>query len=81
MKLIGDFFFDNNKLICKIGHRSRCVWRFMLYFLKDRYNVTVFEKKKTPGDSLKCCRINGSLSYTMVGHVFNSKHSDVLDWF
>lgn len=51
------------------------------HFLKDRYNVTVFEKEKTPGGLIKCCRINGSLFHTCSGHVFNSKHSDVLDWF
>lgn len=51
------------------------------HFLKDRYNVTVFEKEKTPGGLIKCCRINGSLFHTCGGHVFNSKHSDVLDWF
>lgn len=49
------------------------------HFLKDRYNVTVFEKEKTPGGLIKCCRINGSLFHTCGGHVFNSKHSDVLD--
>lgn len=38
-------------------------------------------KKKTPGGLIKCCRINGSLFHTCGGHVFNSKHSDVLDWF
>lgn len=25
------------------------------HFLKDRYNVTVFEKEKTPGGLIKCC--------------------------
>lgn len=37
------------------------------HFLKDRYNVTVFEKEKTPGGLIKCCRINGSLFILVVG--------------
>lgn len=36
------------------------------HFLKDRYNVTVFEKEKTPGGLIKCCRINGSLFHILV---------------
>lgn len=51
------------------------------HFLKDRYEITVFEKEKTPGGLIKCCRINGSLFHTCGGHVFNSKRSEVLDWF
>lgn len=51
------------------------------HFLKDRYEITVFEREKTPGGLIKCCRINGSLFHTCGGHVFNSKRSEVLDWF
>lgn len=49
--------------------------------LKDRYDVTVFEKETTPGGLIRCERINGSLFHTCGGHVFNSKRKDVLDWF
>lgn len=51
------------------------------HFLKDRYNVTVFEKESAPGGLIKCRRINGSLFHMCGGHVFNSKRQDVLDWF
>lgn len=49
--------------------------------LKDRYDVTVYEKEDCPGGLIKCQRINGSLFHTCGGHVFNSKRQDVLDWF
>lgn len=51
------------------------------HFLRDRYDVTVFEKEDRPGGLIKCCRVNGSLFHTCGGHVFNSKRQDVLDWF
>lgn len=51
------------------------------HFLKDKYDVTVFEKENQPGGLIKCSRINGSLFHTCGGHVFNSKRQDVLDWF
>ena len=51
------------------------------HFLKDKYNVTVFEKESQPGGLIKCRRVNGSLFHTCGGHVFNSKRQDVLDWF
>lgn len=51
------------------------------HFLKDRYDVTVFEKEAVPGGLIKCRRVNGSLFHTCGGHVFNSKRQDVLDWF
>lgn len=51
------------------------------HFLKDKYNVTVFEKDSQPGGLIKCRRVNGSLFHTCGGHVFNSKRQDVLDWF
>lgn len=50
-------------------------------FLKDKYDVTVFEKDSNPGGLIKCRRVNGSLFHTCGGHVFNSKRQDVLDWF
>lgn len=51
------------------------------HFLKDRYDVTVFEKESMPGGLIKCRRVNGNLFHTCGGHVFNSKRQDVLDWF
>jgi protoporphyrinogen oxidase len=51
------------------------------HFLKDRYDVTVYEKEDCPGGLIKCRRVNGSLFHTCGGHVFNSKRADVLDWF
>lgn len=53
----------------------------MAHFLKERYEVTVFEKEECPGGLIKCRRVNGSLFHTCGGHVFNSKRQDVLDWF
>lgn len=51
------------------------------HFLKDRYQVTVYEKELTPGGLIRCKRVNGSLYHICGGHVFNSKRQDVLDWF
>ena len=51
------------------------------HFLKDRYELTVFEKEDSSGGLIKCRRVNGSLFHTCGGHVFNSKRQDVLDWF
>ncbi len=51
------------------------------HFLKERYNITVFEKESKPGGLIKCRRVNGNLFHTCGGHVFNSKRQDVLDWF
>ncbi len=49
--------------------------------LKDKYEVTVFEKENRPGGLIKCLRVNGCLFHICGGHVFNSKRQDVLDWF
>lgn len=51
------------------------------HFLKDRYDVTVFEKENRAGGLIRCRRVNGSLFHICGGHVFNSKRQDVLDWF
>lgn len=51
------------------------------HFLKNKYDVTIFEKDSKPGGLIKCQRINGNLFHTCGGHVFNSKRQDVLDWF
>lgn len=53
----------------------------MAHFLKDKYEVTIYEKDKTPGGLIKCRQVNGNLFHTCGGHVFNSKRQDVLDWF
>lgn len=51
------------------------------HFLKERYEVTVFEKEEQAGGLIKCRRIENSLFHICGGHVFNSKRKDVLDWF
>lgn len=49
------------------------------HFLKNRYEVTVFEKDSQSGGLIKCRRVQGNLFHTCGGHVFNSKRQDVLD--
>lgn len=49
--------------------------------LNKRNEVVLFEKDSSPGGLIKCKRVNGSLFHTCGGHVFNSKHQEVLDWF
>ena len=49
--------------------------------LKNDNKVTIFEKESTPGGLIRCKQIDGSLFHICGGHVFNSKHKDVLDWF
>ncbi len=49
--------------------------------LKDKYEVTIYEKENTPGGLIRCQRIEGSLFHICGGHVFNSKNQDVLKWF
>lgn len=50
--------------------------------LKERCDVTVFEKESTPGGLIRCKREeDGSLFHICGGHVFNTKRKDVLDWF
>lgn len=51
------------------------------HFLKDKYEVTVFEKENRPGGLIRCRRVNGNLFHICGGHVFNSKRQDVLNWF
>lgn len=36
------------------------------HFLKDRYEVTVFEKESQPGGLIKCRRVNGNLFILVV---------------
>lgn len=50
--------------------------------LKERYDVTLFEKETNPGGLIRCRReADGSLFHICGGHVFNTKHSHVLNWF
>ena len=49
--------------------------------LKERYDVTVFEREETPGGLIRCKKIDGSLFHLCGGHVFNSKREDILIWF
>lgn len=51
------------------------------HFLKNRYEIKVFEKDSSPGGLIKCCRVEENLFHICGGHVFNSKRQDVLDWF
>lgn len=51
------------------------------HFLKNKYEVVLFEKEDAAGGLIKCRRVNGNLFHTCGGHVFNSKRQDVLDWF
>ncbi len=43
--------------------------------------IVVFERESAPGGLIRCERVEGSLFHLCGGHVFNSKRSDVLDWF
>lgn len=49
--------------------------------LKERHDVTVFERDSKPGGLIKCRRTSRGLFHTCGGHVFNTKRKDVLDWF
>lgn len=49
--------------------------------LKDKFEITVFEKESCPGGLIRCNRVEGNLYHIVGGHVFNSKRKDVLDWF
>lgn len=51
------------------------------HFLKNKYQIKIFEKDLKPGGLIKCKQVNGSLFHICGGHVFNSKREDVLDWF
>lgn len=43
--------------------------------------VKVFESQEAPGGLCKCTEVQGSLYHLTGGHCFNSKRSDVLEWF
>jgi protoporphyrinogen oxidase len=45
------------------------------------HEVVVYERNKSVGGLIRCEKIEGNLYHKIGGHVFNSKHEDVLDWF
>jgi protoporphyrinogen oxidase len=49
--------------------------------LKDKHEVILFEKETRAGGLIKCDRVNDSLFHKVGGHVFNSRNSEVLNWF
>lgn len=49
--------------------------------LKEKYQVKVFEKESMPGGLIKCIYVNNILYHTVGGHVFNSHHQEILNWF
>lgn len=50
--------------------------------LRDKgAEVTIFEKEGTPGGLVRCERVKGVLYHCVGGHVFNSRSTEVLDWF
>lgn len=49
--------------------------------LKDRCDVHVFEKEKSPGGLIRCERLDEGLFHVCGGHVFNTKDEQVLKWF
>lgn len=51
------------------------------HFLRDKYEVTIFERENCAGGLIKCMRVNGHLFHTCGGHVFNTKRQDVQEWF
>ena len=50
------------------------------HLLKERFDVTVFEKEVAPGGLIRCKDVEGCLFHTCGGHVFNTKHTEVFDW-
>jgi protoporphyrinogen oxidase len=48
--------------------------------LESKAKVVVFEQK-TIGGLIKCDRVEDILYHRVGGHVFNSKNTEVLDWF
>ena len=49
--------------------------------LKQKHEVTVFEKSEKIGGLIKCERVNDCLFHKVGGHVFNSKNEQVANWF
>lgn len=49
--------------------------------LQSHYEVTIFEAESRPGGLIRCDVVDGNLFHRTGGHVFNTKRSDVLEWF
>lgn len=49
--------------------------------LSDKNEVIVFEQAPKPGGLIACKNVNGNLYHQVGGHAFNSKNTDVLNWF
>ena len=49
--------------------------------LHETNQVTVYEAADSVGGLVRCERINGNLFHICGGHIFNTKHQNVLDWF
>lgn len=49
--------------------------------LKERYDITIYEKEDRCGGLIRCKRVAGSLYHLCGGHIFNTKRQDVLDFF
>ena len=49
--------------------------------LQPDFDVTIYESEEKAGGLVRCERINGSLFHICGGHVFNTKHQEVLNWF
>ena len=49
--------------------------------LKENFKVKVFEKENKPGGLIRCERVDGNLFHICGGHVFNTKRTNVLEWF
>ena len=49
--------------------------------LKNSRKVKLFESDSKPGGLVQCDKIDGILYHKIGGHVFNSRRSDVLEWF
>ena len=50
------------------------------HLLEDRFDLTVLERDDAPGGLIRCKSIDGCLFHLCGGHVFNTKHEDVLEW-
>jgi len=53
----------------------------MANILKDKHDVTVFERNVKPGGLIKCERVKDCLFHKVGGHVFNSRNEKVFNWF
>jgi protoporphyrinogen oxidase len=49
--------------------------------LHNKHHITIYEAADTVGGLVRCERIDGSLFHICGGHVFNTKHQKVFDWF